>query len=247
MQGSDQRKGVFGADFAEDRGKKPHLKFRLKTRARIVAEAARRYLDTTTGLAVMDMGAAEGRTLAQTSSLMPGSTFTGVEYSQELVDSAVDLPGNVRLIRGDITRLPDQFRANSFDVVSALAVLENLESPADAVREAARVLKPGGLFVATVPEPTWCRVCRKLGIRKVVCDVTDVGKGLVVETLEDAGLDLVEFRRFMWAPIAALAYLHLPTSPSFCLACDRGISSLRIFDWLFVNQSVVGRKGRASG
>jgi SAM-dependent methyltransferase len=43
------------------------------------------------------------------------------------------------------------FRDASFDVVVCEQVMEHLDDPAALVREAARVLRPGGLFVAGVP------------------------------------------------------------------------------------------------
>jgi SAM-dependent methyltransferase len=58
-----------------------------------------------------------------------------------------DLP--VSLLRGDATRLP--FESESFDLVTMLDVLEHVERDEAAVREIARVLRPGGAFVLSVP------------------------------------------------------------------------------------------------
>ena len=46
-------------------------------------------------------------------------------------------------------RLP--FDSESFDVVTMLAVLEHLEKPAHIMREIARLLRPGGRLLLTVP------------------------------------------------------------------------------------------------
>jgi len=48
-------------------------------------------------------------------------------------------------------RLP--FRTGSLDVVSAFDVLEHVPDPAAVIAEAARVLRPGGLFLAATPDP----------------------------------------------------------------------------------------------
>ncbi len=47
---------------------------------------------------------------------------------------------------------PLPFATNSFDGVLASNILEHLESAETAVAEASRVLKPGGILVATVPQ-----------------------------------------------------------------------------------------------
>jgi ubiquinone/menaquinone biosynthesis C-methylase UbiE len=60
--------------------------------------------------------------------------------------------GNIEVIQADLQkRLP--LKANSADTVTMLAVLEHLPHPEKAVAEAFRVLKPGGVFLVTVPSP----------------------------------------------------------------------------------------------
>eukprot|EP00897_Mesotaenium_endlicherianum_P002177 jgi/Mesen1/1988/ME000147S01077 len=61
-------------------------------------------------------------------------------------DSALD-DANVALVRADVARLP--FRSGSVDGVHAGAALHCWPSPALAVAEISRVLRPGGVFVAT--------------------------------------------------------------------------------------------------
>lgn len=55
----------------------------------------------------------------------------------------------------DAGRLP--FDDGSFDVVVCIEVLEHLFAPLDAVREMARVLRPGGLLIVTVPNVAYWR------------------------------------------------------------------------------------------
>lgn len=50
-------------------------------------------------------------------------------------------------VRGDAVRLP--FRDGAFDAVVAVNMLYHLEDPGAALREARRVLRPNGLFVAS--------------------------------------------------------------------------------------------------
>jgi SAM-dependent methyltransferase len=69
------------------------------------------------------------------------SSHTGLEYV------GVDYDGGAMLL-ADAHALP--FKADAFDFIISFAVLEHLRYPAVAIREALRVLKPGGTFIGTV-------------------------------------------------------------------------------------------------
>lgn len=61
-------------------------------------------------------------------------------------------------INADFEQFP--YPDNSFDTVTAFAVLEHLENPFFFVREASRLLKPEGLFVISIPNAfhIWSRL-----------------------------------------------------------------------------------------
>jgi SAM-dependent methyltransferase len=84
-------------------------------------------------------GGALGRLLAGS-----GVTWVGLDLSTTLL---ADAPRPVA--RGDAVALP--FRADAVGAVAALYMLYHLPAPERAVAEAARVLRPGGLFVAAAP------------------------------------------------------------------------------------------------
>jgi len=60
---------------------------------------------------------------------------------------------NLKVEKGLANEMP--YSQNTFDAVFALDVLEHLDNPVGAVKEASRVLKDGGLFFATVPAHQW--------------------------------------------------------------------------------------------
>jgi len=60
-----------------------------------------------------------------------------------------DAPGPVFPTSADAYRLP--FRGGGFDLVILSEIVEHLEEPAVALREAARVLRPGGTLLLSVP------------------------------------------------------------------------------------------------
>jgi 2-polyprenyl-6-hydroxyphenyl methylase/3-demethylubiquinone-9 3-methyltransferase len=75
-----------------------------------------------------------------------GHFVSGVDLSEQSLEVArkYDSSGSVEYKRASAYELP--FSDNTFDVVCAMDLLEHVEKPAQVVKEAARVLKKGGLF-----------------------------------------------------------------------------------------------------
>ena len=75
-----------------------------------------------------------------------GHDVTGLDLSDDALAVAArhDPTHTVRYQKGDALNLP--FANASFDVVCAMDFLEHVESPERAIAEAARVLRPSGLF-----------------------------------------------------------------------------------------------------
>jgi len=71
---------------------------------------------------------------------------TGIDLSKESLAIAAknDVTTRVIYLQASAEELP--FPSNSFDVVSALDLLEHVEDPAKVVAQASKVLKPNGLF-----------------------------------------------------------------------------------------------------
>jgi SAM-dependent methyltransferase len=79
---------------------------------------------------------------------VPFERWTTLEPSAERTP-AIDDP-RFEAVRGDGRRM--QFPAASFDTVLAIQVLEHVSEPESAIREIARVLRPGGSAVLLVPQ-----------------------------------------------------------------------------------------------
>lgn len=93
---------------------------------------------------IVDLGGGTG-TLA--------TELAAVGLAAVVVDKAAHLEQAPRpAVRADLRSLP--FRAATFDVAACLWVLYHLDDPRTALREAARVLRPGGWFVAATSART---------------------------------------------------------------------------------------------
>jgi SAM-dependent methyltransferase len=234
--------GVLDATFAADRIRKPHLRFRYETRALIAAQMFRRHGNGAKHPGVLELGAAEGATMAEIHRELGAASSLGIEYAQDLIDAAPPLPANCRLIQGDATRATDYTEEASCDLVTALALVEHVEDPHGLARNAEKVLRPGGVFVATCPASVWDDLADRFGFQTGEHHLHQVNESLFDEIAEAAGLEKVLYQRFMLAPIGVLPYLKIPVPPKFALGLDEAVAALRLFNFLFVNQVYVARK-----
>lgn len=100
------------------------------------------------GYKMLDVGCAAGGTLQF---LRTWGEAWGLDLSAEAIAlcRAWGQPAE-RLVQGDAARL-EPFAPETFDLVTAVEILEHLEQPETALASIWRVLKPGGLLILTVP------------------------------------------------------------------------------------------------
>jgi len=100
---------------------------------------------------VLDVGCGPG--VMTEAVLDRGGTFDGVDLSPEMISEAKDKFGNlpnVSFAVGNIEAIDAS--DNSYDQLICMAVIEYLNTPELALVEMARVLKPGGIAIITVPK-----------------------------------------------------------------------------------------------
>jgi SAM-dependent methyltransferase len=109
----------------------------------------------------LDVGCGDGRSIGL---LLRGSvgSYLGVDVSDTAVARTRELGLQAERI-ADAAELP--FEDGAFDAVVCLEVLEHLFAPDRAVAEGLRVLRPGGTYIATVPNVAYWRWRRDLALR----------------------------------------------------------------------------------
>lgn len=97
------------------------------------------------GLRLLDVGCGTGHHLA--SLRRCGFEVAGVDGSEEMLDHARDNNPGAEILHADVEEIP--FPDASFDYVVCIEVLRYLPDSSRCIRELARVLKPGGVCLAT--------------------------------------------------------------------------------------------------
>lgn len=233
--------GVMNSSYARERDSRAELSYRLRSRAAVVARAWTQFGNGRPPR-LLEVGAAEGRTLVEIARRIGGGEYVGVELAADLIGASGRLPANARLERGDAMRLPSSLEGGSFDAVAMLAVLEHLPNPGAALAEALRMLRPGGIVTASCPNPSWDAVAGRLRLVHGSHHVQAFDLAGLRDLIASSGFEVLESKRFMWAPVAALPYLGIPFSPDWGLRVDAWIDRVPFASRLCVNAFVVGRK-----
>jgi SAM-dependent methyltransferase len=116
----------------------------FRRRARVLLE----YLELEDGMDVLDCGCGMGFYLMAMAKLR-NLRLTGVDVDVERLELAQRYGIRATLVNGDATALP--FADSSFDRILMSEVLEHVPDDGAALREAHRVLRPGGVVAISVP------------------------------------------------------------------------------------------------
>jgi 2-polyprenyl-6-hydroxyphenyl methylase/3-demethylubiquinone-9 3-methyltransferase len=140
-------------------------------------------------------------------------------------------------VQADALALP--FPDRRFDLVVSSDCVEHTPAPRGAVREMARVLRPGGRLVLTCPNAVWhwsVRLADRIGIRPYEGFENWPGFSELRCWIEEAGLRTLEHSGFHALPF------QLPAAQRWLPALDRWLLSRA--PGLGINQLIVGEKAR---
>lgn len=149
------------------------------------------------GRRVLDVGCGTGSMLIE---LARYGSAEGVDAAEEAV-ALCRQRGLDNVKRADGPPLP--FESGSFDLVTALDVLEHVEDDAAMVRELQRLLKPGGTLLVSVPAYRFLWGAQD----EIAHHRRRYVEGELRALLDSAGLDVVRlsyFNTLLFAPIAAI-------------------------------------------
>lgn len=188
--------GVCDIDYYHGRQKKCQLIYRLRRRTEEVKRALTSYsvgpLKT-----IIDVGTADGLMLSSLRHKLGPLTFIGVDYSLDLLRAFPFT--DAYKVQADAMNLP--FGTSLADAVIATAVIEHVPDPARMVRECAKILRPGGLFILTTPDPMIEKIATTVGLFKNSGHQTTLKLKEVCSLCEKNGFAILEARKFMFSPV----------------------------------------------
>ncbi len=138
---------------------------------------------------ILDVGSGTGRLV--TEAARRGYDVFGLDYSYEMLikAAAVDKPmdgSGTPFLQGRIEHLP--FKSGNFDVIISLGVIPHVKSPEMALRELARLLKPGGTLIFSFDNRI--RLVKRLDLPVLIKRIMrriENSTGLVVKKDQESG------------------------------------------------------------
>ncbi len=163
--------------------------FWCRTRNRVLTDVVGRFAGRERPLDMLEIGCGIGGVIGALRQL-PNLRLTGSEiYIQGLQYARAKMP-DVEFIQLDATDIP--FKA-AFDVVGAFDVLEHIDQDELVMTEVRETLRPGGLFIITVPQYQWMWGT----LDELVHHKRRYSRRQLVERLDRAGFEVVYVTSFV--------------------------------------------------
>jgi len=125
--------------------------FWCRTRNSVLRGVFDRFVDQSRQVDVLEIGCGTGNVLRELRHI-PNLRLTGSEvYLQGLRYARAGM-SDLTFIQLDATHMPFD---HAFDVIGAFDVLEHIDADVEVMRGVHRSLRPGGLFILTVPQHPW--------------------------------------------------------------------------------------------
>ena len=101
---------------------------------------------------ILEVGCGPGNFALCLERWFPNAELTALDLEADLIHFASKRADSASFVRASSQRMP--LTSASFDVVSALQVIEHFPQPEEFLSEVGRVLRPGGLLLMSTPNPT---------------------------------------------------------------------------------------------
>jgi len=98
---------------------------------------------------IIELGCGDGSLVMEVANALGIRDVYGVDINDVVLKKAADK--GVKVFKADLNNDPLPFKDGFFDVILMEEVIEHLVNPDNAVKEAYRILKAGGLYLVSTP------------------------------------------------------------------------------------------------
>lgn len=201
--------GVGGCDYHTARKSSPTLRYSLQRRTNSITDVLRsRFGDQP--FSILEAGCADGLMAQGISQSLSTVGIVGMDIQ---TDHFFANPYPV--VQGTCESMP--LKDDNFDAVIAAALIEHIPDPCSFLREAYRVLRPGGVLVLTCPDPVYDWICTITGYFRHAGHLHRFSLRRLKAMLGAAAFSGVDGKKFMLSPVPCRALERLERGIFRCL------------------------------
>ncbi|RCV65846.1 Ubiquinone/menaquinone biosynthesis C-methylase UbiE [Methanophagales archaeon] len=176
---------------------------------------------------ILEVGYGDAEMLEYIQRVKTPTNAVGIDIREKLIRH-----NTINILRSDAEKLP--FKDQSFDCVTATAVIEHLLDPITALIEFKRVLKRDGVLIITTPNPIYSKataIASYLKLKYKEGLETPISLSWLEKTLSNMNFFVIFSRGFLISPI----------NGPFIDALEKVVSKTGLHKFL-LNQIIVGKK-----